>query len=81
MLLSPEQAFSARCACYVRRLPPKQAFSLRLGAHALSCPVYRESHDPADAAHDAEARYHLTGVGNCPYCEEDGECIGNDMYG
>lgn len=51
------------CNCYVSKLKPETQFSLRYGAHALACPVYRVSRDPVDAADDSDFRaaadYHL----------------------
>ena len=46
----------ANCQCYVKTLEPGQQFSLRYGAHALDCPVYRVSRDPLDRRRDQEAR-------------------------
>ena len=40
------------CNCYVSNLDLEVQFSLRYGAHALSCPVYRASSDPVDNAED-----------------------------
>ena len=40
------------CNCYVMYLGPEAQFCLRFGAHALSCPVYRESGDPVDKRAD-----------------------------
>lgn len=59
-----------QCRCYVRRLSREERFSLRSGAHVVSCPAYQVSRDPVDAMHDAEARAHLGRVGVCPFCEE-----------
>ena len=56
------------CNCYVSILTEEQRFCLRSGSHADSCPVYRESLDPVDRLHDLEARFHLAGIGYCPYC-------------
>ena len=56
------------CNCYVSTLTEEQRFCLRSGSHADSCPVYHESLDPVDRMHDAEARFHLAGIGYCPYC-------------
>ena len=44
------------CRCYVRRLTEEARFSLRYGAHALTCPVYRPSLDPVDRRADEELR-------------------------
>lgn len=40
------------CQCYVSTLSAHQQFVLRYGAHALTCPTYRESRDPVDRIND-----------------------------
>ena len=40
------------CTCWVRTLPPEEAFAVRYGAHSVACPVYRPSADPVDRAND-----------------------------
>jgi hypothetical protein len=44
------------CVCYVRDLGEEALFTLRYGAHSLSCPVYRRSGDLADAINDQAFR-------------------------
>lgn len=46
------------CNCYVSRLSDYRQFTIRYGAHALHCPVYRESRDPVDHIKDAYTRHH-----------------------
>jgi len=48
------------CECYVRHLPVIEQYSLRYGAHALDCPIYRQSCDPVDDLHDREFRDRMT---------------------
>lgn len=48
------------CNCYVANLDNVNRFTLRYGAHSLSCPVYRESRDPLDKFNDTAARNHFT---------------------
>ena len=44
------------CDCYVSTLPPVERFSIRYGAHSLTCPAYRPSRDPVDRANDEALR-------------------------
>jgi len=45
-------SFPAACTCWVRTLPPEEAFAIRYSAHSVTCPVYRPSADPVDRAQD-----------------------------
>jgi len=44
------------CECWVSRAPRSVQFRTRYGAHDTHCPLYRESGDPVDRAHDKEMR-------------------------
>ena len=44
------------CNCWVSRESLEVQFSLRYGAHGITCPLYRESLDPVDRLHDAQER-------------------------
>ena len=58
------------CSCYAKRLAPEIQFGMHFGAHSLSCPVYRVSHDELDARRDIEFReLHEAGVGRCTCCD------------
>lgn len=52
----------ASCACYVKQLDPEAQMTLRWGAHAETCPTYRPSGDPVDAANDEATRRELQGA-------------------
>lgn len=50
------------CNCWVADQHAADRFCIRYGAHAYTCPTYRESLDPVDRQHDEELRdYHLIG--------------------
>ena len=40
------------CTCWVKTLPPEEAFAVRNGAHSVTCPVYRPAGDAVDGAND-----------------------------
>jgi hypothetical protein len=44
------------CTCYVKALGEEAFFGVRMGAHSLSCPLWRESLDPVDHLQDCELR-------------------------
>jgi hypothetical protein len=53
------EAVGLECNCYVKELDDEAQFTLRYGAHEVSCPVYHESADPVDKMHDKENKAHL----------------------
>ena len=55
------------CNCYVQRLDEETRFTLHLGAHSSTCPVYVKSRDPVDFANDEEFRaWHMVEVEEVP---------------
>jgi hypothetical protein len=48
------------CNCYASQLDKMTQFSLRRGAHEVTCPEYKVSRDPVDAAKDVRIRCEYT---------------------
>ena len=64
------------CNCWVADQSEEDRYCIRYGAHATTCPVYRESLDPVDRANDEELCEHYSTGEHCngEDCRDVCEC-------
>lgn len=64
--IAGQEQNTMECNCWVSLRPAEEAYGIRYGAHATTCPVFRESGDPVDRAYDTALRNEH----QCQHCGE-----------